>query len=90
MKHTRLAIAALALLATGCTTAGPFVTSISSDGNGNLIIEKSMVKMNSFMGTVSNVNTTTTTIRLIDLETLKRATAPAPAQPQQAWTGKTK
>jgi len=80
MKHTRIAIAALALLTTGCTTAGPFVTSISSDGRGGLIVEKSMVKYNSFMGTVSNENTTTTSIRLIDMKTLKRAIAPAPAQ----------
>jgi type IV secretion system protein VirB7 len=88
MKHARLAVAALALLATGCTTAGPFVTSISSDGRGGLIVEKSMVKYNSFMGTVSNENTTTTTIKLVDREALERAIAtPAPAQPPQAWTG---
>lgn len=88
MKHARLAIAALALLAAGCTTAGPFVTSISSDGRGGLIVEKSMVKYNSFMGTVSNESTTTTTIKLIDKEALERATAPAVAQPQPTWTGK--
>lgn len=88
MKHARTAIAAFALLATGCTTAGPFVTSISSDGRGGLIVEKSMVKYNSFMGTVSNENTTTTTIKLVDREALERAVAaPAPVQPQ-AWTGK--
>ncbi len=87
MKHARIAIVALALLTTGCTTAGPFVTSISSDGRGGLIVEKSMVKYNSFMGTVSNENTTTTTIKLVDREALERAVAaPAPAQPQP-WTG---
>lgn len=51
-------------IVTGCTTAGPFVTNISSDGQGNLIIEKSLVKMNAFMGTVSNEGGTTTTIRI--------------------------
>ena len=71
MKRNLL-ILSLALLASGCTTAGPFVTSISSDGRGNLIVEKSMVKMNAFMGTVSTEGTTTTTIKLIDKEALDR------------------
>lgn len=89
MKQPRVALSALAFLFAGCTTAGPFVTSISSDGRGGLIVEKSMVKYNSFMGTVSNENTTTTTIRLIDRETFERANtpAPAPAKPQEVWTG---
>jgi len=46
----------------GCTTAGPFVTNISSDGNGGLVIEKAMVEMNGFTGTVTNKNPTTSTI----------------------------
>ena len=88
MKHARIGLAALALLATGCTTAGPFVTSISSDGRGGLIVEKSMVKYNSFMGTVSNETTTTTTIKLVDKEALERAVASQPpAQPREVWTG---
>ena len=49
---------------TGCSTAGPFVTSISSDGNGGLIVEKSLVEFNYFMGTISNQKATTTTIYL--------------------------
>jgi len=53
-------------IVSGCTTAGPFVTNISSDGNGNLIIEKSYVKMNAFMGTVSNVGGSTATIKILD------------------------
>lgn len=89
MKHARIAIVALALLATGCTSAGPFVTSISSDGRGGLIVEKSMVKYNSFTATVSNENTTTTTIKLIDTDAIERATAPAAAPTPQVWTGKT-
>ena len=66
MKQARYSLAALALLASGCTTAGPFVTSISSDGRGNLIVEKSMVKYNGFLGVVSNESTTTSTIKLFD------------------------
>lgn len=65
MKLRRsLALACLAFTATSCTTAGPFVTSISSDGQGNLIVEKSKVKMNAFLGTITNTESSTTTIRL--------------------------
>ena len=57
---------ALAMLAGGCTSAGPFVTSISSDGKGNLIVEKNTVHMNAFMGTVSSgENPTTQTIQVV-------------------------
>lgn len=59
------------IIVSGCTTAGPFVTNISSDGHGSLIIEKSRVKMNAFMGTVSNEGGTTTTIRILPEEKAK-------------------
>ena len=58
-------LAAVALFALGsCSTAGPFVTNISSDGNGNLVIEKSMIQYNGFLGTVTNKDSTSTTIRM--------------------------
>ncbi len=51
MKKTAAGLLATALVVlTGCTTAGPFVTNISSDGRGNLIIEKNTVHMNAFTG----------------------------------------
>jgi len=88
----RLATLGLTLLAASCTTAGPFVTSISSDGNGNLIVEKSMVELNSFTGTVSNKDSTTTKLRFFDqgrleeviqeVEALERA-----RQKPEVWTG---
>lgn len=53
-----------AILLQGCTSAGPFVTNISSDGNGGLQIEKCMVHMNAFMGTVSNDQCTTQNINI--------------------------
>jgi hypothetical protein len=53
----------LAVLA-GCTTAGPYVTNISSDGRNGLTIEKCAVKMNSFMGTVSTADCTTQNVQL--------------------------
>jgi type IV secretion system protein VirB7 len=53
------------IILSGCTTAGPFVTNVSSDGNGGLVIEKTYVKMNAFTGTISNEGGTTTTIKLL-------------------------
>ena len=60
-------------LLAGCTTAGPFVTNISSDGRGGLNIEKSKVEYNMFLGVVSTTDTTNTNIQL------SNPPAPAPA-----------
>jgi type IV secretion system protein VirB7 len=49
-------VAALLLIITGCTTAGPFVTNISSDGKGDIIVEKDTVEVNGLTGTVSSGN----------------------------------
>ena len=62
MKITILAVSMLFLL--GCTTAGPFVTSISSDGKGGLIVEKSQVEFNGIMGTIGTTQATSSTIQL--------------------------
>ena len=64
LKFRMLIVVILATIIAGCTTAGPFVTNISSDGNGNLIVEKTYVKMNAFMGTISNEGGSTTTIKI--------------------------
>ena len=71
-------LSVLALCAfSGCSYAGPFVTSMSSDGNGNLVVEKSMIELNAFLGTIANHKATTTTIYLgID----PPATSRAPSQ----------
>lgn len=61
---TATLLLSIASILIGCTSAGPFVTNISSDGNGNLVVEKTYVKLNAFMGTVSNEGGTTTKIRL--------------------------
>lgn len=48
------------LLLCGCMSqSGPFVTNISSDGRGNLIIEKNMVQYNKAFGTVGTAATPT-------------------------------
>ena len=57
----------LGLSLAGCSTAGPFVTNISSDGNGGLVVEKSYIQYNGFTGTVSNKDQTTTKLKLRDL-----------------------
>ena len=57
-------IAALLLALTGCTTAGPYVTNISSDGANGLNIEKCSVHMNAFMGTVSTGDCTAQSIKI--------------------------
>ncbi|MGD9547118.1 MAG: hypothetical protein AB7V45_06140 [Candidatus Krumholzibacteriia bacterium] len=75
MRNVRIALGlaacvALAAFASGCSTAGPFVTNISSDGQGNIIVEKNMVKYNSFTGNVSTgENPTVQTIRVIPEKT---------------------
>ena len=51
---------------TGCSTAGPFVTSISSDGKGNIIVEKSYVHCNGLTGVISTgENPTTEVVRVV-------------------------
>lgn len=42
------------LLVSGCSHAGPFVTNISSNGAGELIIEKCMVEFNGLLFIVNN------------------------------------
>jgi len=66
MKKSAAGLLATAVaVLTGCTTAGPFVTNISSDGRGNLIVEKNTVHMNAFTGAVSSGETPTVqTIRV--------------------------
>jgi hypothetical protein len=57
-------VCALVVLA-GCSSkAGPFVTNISSDGAGGLIIEKCMAKFDPWMSTVNNDSCTSTSITL--------------------------
>lgn len=53
----------------GCSSAGPYVTNISSDGKCNLIVEKNTVNMNAFTGNISAGDTPTImTIRICNPE----------------------
>lgn len=55
----------LLVVSLGCaSTAGPFVTNISSDGNNGLTIEKCMAKFDPWMSTVSNTECTNTSLKL--------------------------
>ena len=58
-------VACLVLVLQGCSTyAGPFVTAISSDGNGGLNVQSCMVRMNKFTKAVSNANCTSEHVQL--------------------------
>lgn len=63
MKRNFFVFGLIAALA-GCTTAGPYVTNISSDGRNGLNVEKCAVKLNAFMGTVSTTECTTQNLQL--------------------------
>lgn len=63
MKKSVL-IAILLCNITACTTAGPYVTNISADGNNGLYIEKCAVKLNSFMGTISTADCTSQNVKV--------------------------
>lgn len=68
IRITGIALAvAVAVTVAGCTTeAGPFVTSISSDGKGDILVQKSTVVVNGFTGTVSTgSNPTQEVIRVV-------------------------
>jgi len=55
-------IAAVLVMA-GCTTAGPYVTNISSDGSNGLNIEKCKVELNMFLGVVNTGDCYTSSLR---------------------------
>lgn len=69
-------LVAVTILA-GCTTAGPYVTNISSDGRNGLNIEKCAVKLNAFMGTVSTTECTSQRIQLTPYQSTAPNYAPS-------------
>ena len=46
------------LLLSACTTAGPFVTNISQNKDGTLVVEKCLVEHNAFTGAIATVGCT--------------------------------
>jgi len=77
MKRILGSLATTAILA-GCTTAGPYVTNISSDGRNGLTVEKCQVHLNAFMGTVSTGDCTSQHIQLTPYQAAAPSYAPAP------------
>jgi len=67
----RAALLLVVILLAGCSTAGPFVSGISSDGKGGLIIQKGYVEMNGFTGTISNKEAGESTIKFLPEEEVK-------------------
>lgn len=65
MKRYAIVIMVSLIMLTGCSSAGPFVTSISSDGRGNLSIEKAKVHLNPFTGVISTTETMSMNIKVI-------------------------
>lgn len=59
-----LGLAALIVVLAGCSSAGPFVTNVSSDGRGTVLVEKAMLQYNSVLGTVSVKDRSTSIIRV--------------------------
>jgi hypothetical protein len=60
-----LAVIVSVLGLAGCaTSAGPFVTNISSDGANGLVVEKCMARFDPWMSTVSNDSCTQHTLKL--------------------------
>jgi len=49
-----LFILLLALTVAGCSSAGPFVTDVAYDGEGNLLVTKNMIVLDGFNWTISN------------------------------------
>ncbi len=66
-------MATVMAVVSGCTTAGPFVTNISSDGKGGLIVEKNTVHLNAFWGVMTLGETPTTqTIQILPPPEMKQ------------------
>lgn len=61
----------------GCTTAGPYVTNISSDGRNGLDVEKCKVHFNAWMGTVSTGDCISQRIQLTAYPTSSSGYSPA-------------
>ena len=75
----------------GCiTTAGPFVTKIHSDGQGNLVVEKAMVTHNALFGTITTRPGTTVFVTVVPNDNaahqkLRAREATLKAKNQKRW-----
>lgn len=66
-----------AMLLSGCSTAGPYVTDVGYDGQGNLVVTKNTVVFDGFFGVVKNGDKPQTYVLARPTETGQRAAVPA-------------
>lgn len=59
-----ISVALVILLLQACSTAGSYVTNITSAGNNELSVEKCAVEMNPFLGTLSMGACTTQNVKV--------------------------
>jgi hypothetical protein len=64
MHLSKIIITLWTSLLIGCTTAGPYVTNISSDGANGLNIEKCKVELNAFLGVVNTGDCSSSSLKL--------------------------
>ena len=69
MSNTLIALMVVisTIILSGCSSAGPYVTNISTDGRGGLTYEKCMVQYNGFTGTVSTKDCSQFNIQIVPL-----------------------
>ncbi len=73
--RTLCVVGIVAALLVGCTHAGPFVTNISASGNGRAVVEKCMLEMNYFLGTISESDCDSSTVLLVPQRERRRSNA---------------
>lgn len=61
-------LAGVVALCAGCTSLGPFVTDVSRDKSGNLVVEKSQLELNTITGDMKFVGQTKSVIRMNNAE----------------------
>jgi hypothetical protein len=64
MKRFSIIAGVIALMSGCASTAGPFITNLSSDGNGNLEVERCMVRLDRMINTGDNAECRSSTIRV--------------------------
>lgn len=68
MKNIVLIVSVLsvAMFLSGCTTVGPLVTNIYSNGKGELVVEKAFIELNTFTGSMKQINQTSSNIKVLN------------------------
>lgn len=71
-KMMLIVVTGMMAICCGCaTTAGPFVTNVVSDGQGNVVVEKATLELNTFDGSMTMTNKTKTTVNVVPQKEVK-------------------